>query len=438
MHITHPQAPRADLTLAAARSAPTAALPMADAAEGHAAPANFASLLRQQQAAPAERPAAGLIDPPDPSRDNPQAAPAADAADAADAAEPAQHEADAAAPKPRSPTRLKTRGPDKAATPDSRAAAGPADAANAARAAEADAAKRATDSATPTMDPALAAWVAALQAAPVAPGAAGADARSAAQGPAQGIDGPVTAADGAGPAGTHARSTTDLRTALSDKADKAERAAHALAENDAARAVSPTLAPVGNDATPALTELAAAQPIERKSASPAATVAAFNPAPTALREVAPPPTVLLPTPFDAPDFSHALGLQVSVLAKGGVQHAELQLNPADMGPVSVQIVMDGTRAQVDFGADLAATRQAIEAGMPALASALRDAGFTLAGGGVSQHSRGRSDNTDARAQAVGGPRAARRMTDAAQADIEAVARTATRRTVRLGGLDLYA
>jgi len=425
MQITHPQAPRADLTLAAARNAPAAPLPMTDAAEGHAVAASFASLLRQQQAAPAEPPAS----PVDHTGDQP-------AAPAADAAEPEPHEADAAAPKPRTPTRLKARGPDKPATPDARAGAGTADVAKAANAADADAARRASDPTTPTMDPALAAWLAALQAAPVAPGAPGADGRDATQGPDQGTDDPLVAAEGARPAGT--RTTTDLQTALADKADKAERAAHAQAETDAARAATSRPVPAGGEARPALAELAASQPVERKAASPVANVAAFNPAPTALREVAPPPTVLLPTPLDAPDFSHALGLQVSVLARDGVQHAELQLNPADMGPVSVQIVMDGTRAQVDFGADMAATRQAIEAGMPALASALRDAGFTLAGGGVSQHSRGRSDSSDPRGQAVGGTRSARRMADDAKGDIEAAARAATRRTVRLGGLDLYA
>src|SRR6185436_20526917 len=78
------------------------------------------------------------------------------------------------------------------------------------------------------------------------------------------------------------------------------------------------------------------------------------------------------------------------LAGNGVQRAELHLNPAEMGPVSVQIVVDGAHARVDFGADLAASRQAIENGLPELASALRDAGLTLTGGGVSQHARGQS------------------------------------------------
>ena len=425
MLITHPQAPRADLPPMAARRAPAAPLPMTDAAAGPAAPAHFASLLRQQQAAPAERPAATPMDAPD---DTP-------AAPAADAAEPEPHEADAATAKPRNPTRLKARGPDKPAVPGARAAAGPADAARPTHAAEPDAARQAADPASPTMDPALAAWLAALHAAPVAPAV---DARSAAQGPAQGIDDPVAAADGANPAGTRSHGKTDLSIALADKADKAERAAHALAESDAVRATTMRPTPGGGEARPALAELAGAQQGERQAAPTASGVAAFSPAPTTLHDVAPPPTVLLPTPLDAPDFSHALGLQVSMLAKGGIQQAELQLNPADMGPVSVQIVMDGTRAQVDFGADLAATRHAIEAGMPALASALRDAGFTLAGGGVSQHSRGRGDNGDAREQKVNGTRSARRLADAAKSDIEAAARTITRRTVRLGGLDLYA
>ena len=99
-------------------------------------------------------------------------------------------------------------------------------------------------------------------------------------------------------------------------------------------------------------------------------------------------TVQVSTPADAPEFREALGVQVSLLARDGVQRAELHLNPAEMGPISVHIVMDGAQARVDFGADSATTRELIESGLPELAAALRDAGFTLAGGGVSRHSAG--------------------------------------------------
>ena len=60
--------------------------------------------------------------------------------------------------------------------------------------------------------------------------------------------------------------------------------------------------------------------------------------------------------------------------------------------MSIHIALDGTAARIDFGADVAATRAAIELGLPELASALRDAGFTLAGGGVSQHAGGRASS----------------------------------------------
>jgi flagellar hook-length control protein FliK len=145
--------------------------------------------------------------------------------------------------------------------------------------------------------------------------------------------------------------------------------------------------------------------------------------------------VLIAAPIAAPEFAQVLGLQMSVLARDGIQRAELQLNPAEMGPVSVQIVMDGTQARVDFGADLAATRQAIEAGLPELASALRDAGFTLAGGGVSQHSGGRSHADEA---GDGGSSGRRHRPEASLLD-DAVSRVsaAARRVVSAGGIDLF-
>lgn len=88
-----------------------------------------------------------------------------------------------------------------------------------------------------------------------------------------------------------------------------------------------------------------------------------------------------------PGFHEALAAQVSVFARGGLSKAELHLNPAELGPVSVQITMNGDQARVDFGADRAQTRQAIESGWAELATSLQDAGFTLSGGGVSEQAQ---------------------------------------------------
>jgi flagellar hook-length control protein FliK len=141
----------------------------------------------------------------------------------------------------------------------------------------------------------------------------------------------------------------------------------------------------------------------------------------------------LPATVQSPEFRELLGSQISLLAKEGVQAAELHLNPSEMGPVSVQITLDGTQARVDFGADSALTREVIESSLPELASALRDAGLTLSGGGVSQHTKGRGDQSEnkdssGKSKTTGGDGAP----DALQRP------SASNRRVALGGVDLYA
>jgi flagellar hook-length control protein FliK len=87
-------------------------------------------------------------------------------------------------------------------------------------------------------------------------------------------------------------------------------------------------------------------------------------------------------PVDSPAFAPALATQVRWLVRDGLQHAQLSLNPAEMGPVTVQIVLDGREARIDFRADLALTRNAIESSLPVLAAALDESGLRLTGGGV--------------------------------------------------------
>lgn len=92
--------------------------------------------------------------------------------------------------------------------------------------------------------------------------------------------------------------------------------------------------------------------------------------------------VVVNTPVTSPGFAAEAGYRLAVMVREGVTSAQLELNPADMGPVTVQIVVEGQTAQVHLVAAQADTRQALEASMPQLASNLRDAGLTLTGGGV--------------------------------------------------------
>ena len=89
----------------------------------------------------------------------------------------------------------------------------------------------------------------------------------------------------------------------------------------------------------------------------------------------------------SPEFGPLLGAQITTFVRDGLEHARLQLHPADMGPVLVQIQLDGQTAQVYLSAERALTRQALEDAMPQLASQLQEAGLTLSGGGVSEQAQ---------------------------------------------------
>jgi flagellar hook-length control protein FliK len=137
-------------------------------------------------------------------------------------------------------------------------------------------------------------------------------------------------------------------------------------------------------------------------------------------------------PVGSSEFAPLLGSQLSVMVRDGIDHAQLKLNPAAMGPIEVRISLDGTQAQVDFSAAHAATRQALQDAVPALASALRENGLTLTGGGVfeqAREQRGDARQDSSRAPAGGG----RTALDGAAAPLPA-ARTPRAR----GVVDLYA
>lgn len=95
----------------------------------------------------------------------------------------------------------------------------------------------------------------------------------------------------------------------------------------------------------------------------------------------------LPAAPGSAEFTTQLGAQLTTFIRDGVQHARLHLNPAEMGPVTVQIQLDGPSAQVHLAAEHGLTRQALEQSMPLLAGSLREAGLTLSGGGVFEQPR---------------------------------------------------
>jgi flagellar hook-length control protein FliK len=150
----------------------------------------------------------------------------------------------------------------------------------------------------------------------------------------------------------------------------------------------------------------------------------------------------LPTPVNSPEFPQALAERVGMWVKGagedGTLSAELHLNPAEMGPISVKISLDGQSAQVDFAAANLETRRAIEASLPMLSASLDDAGLKLGGSGVSDQSPqqqfGQAPGQPGGTPAWGGGSGADMVSGDQQDGRLAAAAQAGRR----GGLDLYA
>lgn len=85
-----------------------------------------------------------------------------------------------------------------------------------------------------------------------------------------------------------------------------------------------------------------------------------------------------------PGWSDALGERVTWMTGNKLQNVELRLNPAELGPVRVQISIDDGNATVNFSAQHPLTRDAIEQALPRLREMLADQGLSLQDANVSE------------------------------------------------------
>lgn len=91
----------------------------------------------------------------------------------------------------------------------------------------------------------------------------------------------------------------------------------------------------------------------------------------------------VPTVPGAPVPLHAQQLQTRVddavrwMSTQSIQTAEIRVTPDDLGPITVHLRMDGDVANVSFSSEHAQTRQALEASMGGLRTALGDSGLQL-------------------------------------------------------------
>ena len=156
-----------------------------------------------------------------------------------------------------------------------------------------------------------------------------------------------------------------------------------------------------------------------------------------------PAQATLPMTPQSPTFAPALGQQIDVWMKGGVQHAEVQLSPQDLGPIRVRIEMEGAHARVHMSADVASTRDALQQAMPQLSEQLGQVGLSLTGGGVSDQPAFQQSQAQAQANADGGFGGSGRQGagtggHAGGGEDIAMASAARQQAQRRGLLDMYA
>ncbi|MDQ7733159.1 flagellar hook-length control protein FliK [Halomonas sp. SpR1] len=97
----------------------------------------------------------------------------------------------------------------------------------------------------------------------------------------------------------------------------------------------------------------------------------YTPAPT-------PTTATLTTPFMSPAWSQQLSQQlVQISQRGGDQHVQMQLNPAELGPLSISLKFSEQGAQAHFLSAHAQVRQVLEQAIPQLREALAEQGISL-------------------------------------------------------------
>jgi flagellar hook-length control protein FliK len=100
------------------------------------------------------------------------------------------------------------------------------------------------------------------------------------------------------------------------------------------------------------------------------------------------PAARVATPVGQPGWGRAVGEQVVWFVSQNIQSASLKLNPQHLGPLELQLHMDGDKASIAFTSHHAGVRDALEASLPRLRDLFTAQGLNLVNVNVSQQDAG--------------------------------------------------
>jgi flagellar hook-length control protein FliK len=101
---------------------------------------------------------------------------------------------------------------------------------------------------------------------------------------------------------------------------------------------------------------------------------------------APAATLHVHASVDSADFPQGVADRVSFAVDNNWSTAKLQVTPPQLGPIDLQIAIQGDHAQVMMSTHSAVTREALEASLPKLKEMLGSQGFTQVSVDISQRS----------------------------------------------------
>jgi flagellar hook-length control protein FliK len=97
-------------------------------------------------------------------------------------------------------------------------------------------------------------------------------------------------------------------------------------------------------------------------------------------------TLRVHAPVDSADFPQGVADRVSFAVDNDWSSAKLQVNPPQLGPIDLQIAVQGDHAQIMMSTHSAVTREALESSLPKLKEMLGSQGFTQVSVDISQRS----------------------------------------------------
>jgi flagellar hook-length control protein FliK len=103
-------------------------------------------------------------------------------------------------------------------------------------------------------------------------------------------------------------------------------------------------------------------------------------------DAAPAATMRVHAPVDSADFPQSVADRVSFAVDNNLSSAKLQVNPPQLGPIDLQIAVQGDHAQIMMSTHSAVTREALESSLPKLKEMLSSQGFTQVSVDISQRS----------------------------------------------------